>query len=675
MGEVISVTFKMLWQMVKRSYVTQRHIIIPFIIAVSIMFAIEYILISITQNTYTQKHNSFLPLFAILGNVLMSMLTLIFVVYANNFVIKRRQREFALYMILGMEKKHLKIVLIIESYINFIIISCISMIGGYLFGSLFFMLISKVWIGKNASLVDYPFDFKSMLITLTMLIVVLSVLNMINIIKVTFQSPLKLVDQNVKKSGKTSKIFTYIVLVLGILATGTGYSIALQDNSAMGSLASIFVAMFCVFLGTYFLFISLSVVILDCLKKISKFYYKTNNFFTVSNLRSRLKSNAVSLATISLLSTFLIVTLGMTIQTYRGFNERLDNIWANQYKVDMSGDFHKDKKVKKDMTKTEDYIKKHVKTDTFKRYTLDTINAELEMNKNGSTLNPSSNQFDGRLFYLSKQVPHYFTITFMTLADYNHYHSHLNLKSNEIAVNTDNSLLSKTNKIEINGTVYKVKHIKKMNINTLDNVMDGAYIVTKNNQTKTKIFNYLNKDNREKIYPSSSHIEFNNMEDKPLTHAQMNKINKKIKGFIEDKPTFKRQWIGVNGGLIFVGTVVSFVLLIAIFLMMYYKQISEGYDDRHEYEVMKKIGLEQSLIKQIINKQIIWIFSIPVIVAMIHTLVASKIIFNLLGFVTVKDIGMFATSYLGVIVVFIAIYSLMYWITSRIYYMIVNSRR
>ncbi|MEJ7333958.1 FtsX-like permease family protein, partial [Staphylococcus epidermidis] len=93
---------------------------------------------------------------------------------------------------------------------------------------------------------------------------------------------------------------------------------------------------------------------------------------------------------------------------------------------------------------------------------------------------------------------------------------------------------------------------------------------------------------------------------------------------------------------------------------MYYKQISEGYDDRHEYEVMKKIGLEQSLIKQIINKQIIWIFSIPVIVAMIHTLVASKIIFNLLGFVTVKDIGMFATSYLGVIVVFIAIYSLMY---------------
>ena len=107
MEEVISVTFKMIWKMIKRGYVTQRHIIVPFIIAVSIMFGIEYILISITQNTYTQRHSVTLPLFAVLGNVLMSMLTLIFVVYANNFVIKRRQREFAVYMILGMEKKHI----------------------------------------------------------------------------------------------------------------------------------------------------------------------------------------------------------------------------------------------------------------------------------------------------------------------------------------------------------------------------------------------------------------------------------------------------------------------------------------------------------------------------------------------------------------------------------------
>lgn len=252
MEEVISVTFKMIWKMIKRGYVTQRHIIVPFIIAVSIMFGIEYILISITQNTYTQRHSVTLPLFAVLGNVLMSMLMLIFVVYANNFVIKRRQREFAVYMILGMEKKHIKVSLVIESLINFVIISCISLIGGYLFGSLFFMLISKIWIGKSASLIDYPFDIRAMWITLIMLVVVLGVLNVINIIKVTFQSPLKLVNQNSKKTGKTSKIFTYISLLLGILLTGFGYSIALQNNTMIGSLASIFVAMLSVFIGTYF---------------------------------------------------------------------------------------------------------------------------------------------------------------------------------------------------------------------------------------------------------------------------------------------------------------------------------------------------------------------------------------------------------------------------------------
>ena len=414
MEEVISVTFKMIWKMIKRGYVTQRHIIIPFIIAVSIMFGIEYILISITQNTYTQRHSVTLPLFAVLGNVLMSMLTLIFVVYANNFVIKRRQREFAVYMILGMEKKHIKVSLVIESLINFVIISCISLIGGYLFGSLFFMLISKIWIGKSASLVDYPFDIRAMWITLIMLVVVLIVLNIINIIKVTFQSPLKLVNQNSKKTGKTSKIFTYISLLLGILLTGFGYSIALQNNTMIGSLASIFVAMLSVFIGTYFLFISLSVLILDWLKRIPNFYYKTNNFFTVSNLRSRLKSNAVSLATISLLATFLIVTLGMTIHTYRGFNERIDQIWPNEYFISVSGDVHKDKKVKKIMDSLENDIQRHVKTDTFKMYSLKSNKAEFVNNKNNTILRPNSKKFDGRLFYLSKEVPHYITTYFMT---------------------------------------------------------------------------------------------------------------------------------------------------------------------------------------------------------------------------------------------------------------------
>lgn len=678
MEEVISVTLSMLWKMIKRGYVTQRHITIPFIIAVCIMFGIEYILISITQNTYTQKNNSFLPVFAIIGNVLMSMLTLIFVVYANNFVIKRRQREFAVYMILGMEKKHINFLLLIESTINFIMMSFISIIGGYLFGSLIFMIISKLWIGKNASLANYPFDFKAMLITLIMLIVVLSALNIINMIKVSFQSPLKLVDQNEKKSGKTPKTITYIIFIIGVLLTGFGYSIALQDNSTIGSLSSILVAMMFVFIGTYLLFISLSVLILDWMKRIPSFYYKKNNFFTISNLRSRLKSNAVSLATISLLSTFLIVTLSMTVDTYRGFNERLDHLWGNQYRSEISGDYQKDKEVKHKMDKFENKIKRYVKTDTFKKYSIVSLSADFEVNNKNSTLKPYTNQFDSRLFYISKNVPHYMSMYLMNLEDYNKYHPHLNLKKNEIGVYAEDSLFNKVNKIKIHGTEYKVKHIHQMNINTINTLTEGVYIVTHDNQIRQNFIDYFNKDhkdNKNKINTKWSYMEFNIMGDKPLTNAQIKKLNKNNDYiYIDNKSLFKMQWTGVNGGLIFVGTFVSFVLFIAIFLMMYYKQISEGYDDRHEYEVMRKVGLEQNLIKKIINKQIIWIFSIPVIVAIIHTLVASKIIVNLLGIVSVRDVGLYTSSLLGVIVAFIAIYSLAYWLTSRIYYMIINHK-
>ena len=109
--------------------------------------------------------------------------------------------------------------------------------------------------------------------------------------------------------------------------------------------------------------------------------------------------------------------------------------------------------------------------------------------------------------------------------------------------------------------------------------------------------------------------------------------------------------------------------------MMYYKQVSEGYEDREEYQVMKKVGLDEALIKKTINKQVVWVFLIPVIVAIIHTLVASRIIYAVLGIIGQYNLGLFVSSYMGVIVTFIVIYSLMYWVTSRIYYMMINSRR
>ena len=175
----------MIWTIVKRHFVTQRHIIIPFILSSSTIFAIEYILLSLTTNTYIQQHHQLLGVFAIIGNVFMSLLAIIFIIYANQFVLKQQQKTYSLYIILGMEKRHLSIIILIESIVKYCIIALLSIVGGYLFGALLFMFIRKVTTGREGYLSAYPFDFKAMWITLLLLSIVMILLLMINAVSYT----------------------------------------------------------------------------------------------------------------------------------------------------------------------------------------------------------------------------------------------------------------------------------------------------------------------------------------------------------------------------------------------------------------------------------------------------------------------------------------------------------
>lgn len=162
--------------MIKQNFVNQRHIIVPFISVISILFGIEYILLSLTTNIYFNEHHPELKISAIIGIVFMTMLLFIFLIYANHFVMNRRKKEFALNMVLGMEKKHLRLIILIELFIQFIISAILSIVGGYLFGELFFMLFNKLVNTHQPQLSDYPFDVLSMKITLTMLLSLMIIL-------------------------------------------------------------------------------------------------------------------------------------------------------------------------------------------------------------------------------------------------------------------------------------------------------------------------------------------------------------------------------------------------------------------------------------------------------------------------------------------------------------------
>ena len=665
-------TFKILWKMIKQNFVNQRHIIVPFISVISILFGIEYILLSLTTNIYFNEHHPELKISAIIGIVFMTMLLFIFLIYANHFVMNHRKKEFALNMVLGMEKKHLRLIILIELFIQFIISAILSIVGGYLFGELFFMLFNKLVNTHQPQLSDYPFDVLSMKITLTMLLSLMIILFVINNFKISFKNSLQLLLKNKSKTHEKSRVRLIIFLILGLIFIGIGYYLAIKPNTAIGSLGIIFFAILSTLIGTYLLFVSLGSIVLEMLQKLDYYYYKPNHFFFIAGLKSRVKSSAIGLATISFMCTFLIVTLSMTVSTYRNMDHRFEFAFKNDYAGYYIGDFHKDSKLQRKIENLKKDIRQEVPTGQFKIYARGMVGAELQGGLKHKKLKRQT--VSSGLFNFGNKQKFNSFISIYNKSDYN---KKIKLDDDEIAISTSVSLFKKMKTLNIFGKTYRVKYIESTNI---DNLLyaDGITLIVNQQQLMDRIVNEYRNHNDENLIITPNQVqtavEFNVLKEKDKLNHRIKKIGVQHDIEFQVKKQYLLMWKQVNSSLVFVGSVVSLVLLIGIFLMMYYKQVSEGHEDRDAYITMKQLGLDEILIKKTINKQVIWVFLIPVIVAIIHTLAAFRIIYSVLGIVGQYDLGLYATSYVGVIVVFIIFYSIMYWITSRIYYTMINGK-
>ncbi|MGZ9427608.1 ABC transporter permease [Staphylococcus epidermidis] len=667
-------TFKILWKMIKQNFVNQRHIIVPFISVISILFGIEYILLSLTTNIYFNEHHPELKISAIIGIVFMTMLLFIFLIYANHFVMNHRKKEFALNMALGMEKKHLRLIILIELFIQFIISAILSIVGGYLFGELFFMLFNKIVNTHQPQLSDYPFDVLSMKITLTMLLSLMIILFVINNFKISFKNSLQLLLKNKSKTHEKSRVRLIIFLILGLIFIGIGYYLAIKPNTAIGSLGIIFFAILSTLIGTYLLFVSLGSIVLEMLQKLD-YYYKPNHFFFIAGLKSRVKSSAIGLATISFMCTFLIVTLSMTVSTYRNMDHRFEFAFKNDYAGYYIGDFHKDSKIQRKIENLKKDIRQEVPTDQFKIYARGMVGAELQGGLKHKKLKRQT--VSSGLFNFGNKQKFKSFISIYNKSDYNKNNKKIKLDDDEIAISTSVSLFKKMKTLNIFGKTYRVKYIESTN---MDNLLyaDGITLIVNQQQLMDRIVNEYRNHNDEDLIITPNQVqtavEFNVLKEKDKLNHRIKKIGVQHDIEFQVKKQNLLMWKQVNSSLVFVGSVVSLVLLIGIFLMMYYKQVSEGHEDRDAYITMKQLGLDENLIKKTINKQVIWVFLIPVIVAIIHTLAAFRIIYSVLGIVGQYDLGLYATSYVGVIVVFIIFYSMMYWITSRIYYTMINGK-
>ncbi|WP_262855743.1 ABC transporter permease [Staphylococcus marylandisciuri] len=599
-------------------------------------------------NKFLQERNEVIRAYAGIGDFFVSVLIIVFILYANRFVMRRRRKEFALNIILGMEKKHLRFILLIETIIEYLIASLISIIGGYLFGILLFMLLNKLMKMQHFNTFDYPFNIRAMVITLIILFIAMSILYLINCIQLTLRSSLKLIHSGkaVEKARSTTTliILSIIGTVLLVLCYGLALNINLYTDYGL-----FFLALLLVIVATYVLFTSLSILILRVLRRIPTIYYKKVNFFTLSNLLSRMKSNAVSLASISLLCTFLVVTALLSLSTYRGLPQMLTQEHQQGYYIQYDNQEHSISQIQKRLRNFERDCNKYTQI-TYKQKLL-SFRSVLFLDNNKLTAEKQ------------KTVPFFTKI--VTENQLEHYNGKkLNLKSNQIGLYSANPDFDSLTEVELLGQKKRVKHL---NVDDTSEQSSGRalFIVVKNTAQLKQV--------KDKVKGSNNVEYLFNVKNKHVFEQHKSTLENKYSLTIDSIEEFNRNISEIYGGLVFVGIIVSITLLVGIFLMMYYKQVSEGYDDQRNYQIMKTTGLDKSLIKQVINRQIIWIFSLPLLITCLHSLFATKLISQLLTILVGVHYYEYIVNYSIIMGITIVVYGLIYLLTSNAYFRNVNN--
>ena len=649
----------------KRNLHANRLLEIPFVLSIGIMFLLFNIMVSLLSNQYVLTRHADLPSVIQFGVVIIAIFTFIFVMYANGFLIKRRNKEFALYGILGLEKKHIRKILFIEYLVLFICALIIGVIGGYIFGKVTFIALNYLLKDTAGSLMDYPFSIKSCVSTAVLAFVLFVITLIRNNIKIYLATPVQLLGNQHKGEGEPKN--RYLFLLLGFILLGAGYAIALTVQGILSSLVYFFSAALLVLFGTYLLYISFSIFILKLQRRNEKFYYKPTHFLSVSGLLYRMKANAVSLASVSILSTGVLITLSVTAAIYSTIQKTVDYVMPRDYSL------------------SSDEIVTTENKDEIERVLYNAANQGLEVS-NGLEddyvsygYETAANRVGDELTVLKSEqaLKPYFMIV-RDLASYNkRTHQQIELKDNEILMCTNQKNLLDLDQVKIGDITYTIHKVPNFIPSTY--AVESYGIIAKDFTVMKKIGEVLqmkNIDTGEYYTPNiTANLNWNlksNVVDKTKYFATQTTYAKEHSFDFETREAAIKKAYELNGGFLFLGILIGIIFIVGTVLITYYKQINEGYEDRDKFQIMKKVGLPDQLIHQTSNSQVLWLFLAPLAVATLHSLVASKIVSQLLGLFAVNSYMEYAQMLFAVIGIFFIVYFVIFRLTSRAYYRIVH---
>lgn len=648
--------------------VNNRRFYLPYMIASSVMiclfFCIHAIYESIKKTDMFGAYQSAAIL--VLGIYVVGIFSVIFLFYTNSFLIKRRKKEIGLFNILGMEKRHIGRILFNESCM----VTGICLVAGIGLGVLLYRLIFLVLLKVLQIEVPIKSSLSWISVQWTCILFILIFLATLiwNLGHIHLSKPIELLKGG--QTGEKEPKSKWLLTLIGLCSVGTGYYIAITVESPLRAISLFFIAAILVIVGTYCLFTAGSILLLKILRKNKKYYYKTSHFVSVSSLIYRMKQNAVGLANISILCSAVLLMLSSTLSLYMGLEDVLENRYPAEINI---------------RVENLDEANKHVLEDNIKEL------AEIHdvMIKNVLTFGDLTLVFgqNEAMFSLLTQTysndDNHSVLTFITLDAYNQLTSSTkHLEANECLLFTTNESYV-YNQISLNSEKASFMFDIKEEIETLP-LMDKSnmpiapvyYLVLSDDAQIIETFNTLREENRSAL---DLNYTFDlDGDDKELEATYFTDLKIRLQAaFGEDISIESREenrvWlIGIFGGLLFLGIFLGVVFLIATVLIIYYKQISEGYDDRGRFDVLQKVGMSQKEIQATIKSQIRLIFYLPLVTAIIHIGVAFKMVVRLLAVLQLYDVPRFLVSTLLTMFLFALVYMGVYHWTAKVYYRIVR---
>ena len=574
----------------------------------------------------------------------------IFLFYTNSFLIKRRKKEIGVYNILGMGKRHIARMMAVET----ILTAGISILGGLVFGIIFGKLMYLLLLKILHNSVDMQFSVNGTAIVQTVILFagIFLLTYLYNILQIQLVNPVELLHGG--NQGEKEPKSRWLLVIVGVAALGNGYWIALTTEAPLEALLKFFVAVVCVIIGTYALFIAGSIVVLKILQKNKAYYYNPKHFTSVSGMIYRMKQNGAGLANICVLSTMVLVMVSTTVSLYAGMEDILDSRFPRDVSIVCNEADTNNEETLQRLIK-EQCEKAGVKITDRVRYRYGSMNAVLK----GNNLEKVEQYYPDNHFYYVEMI---------TQEEYNRIEKqNVSLKEQEILTYTTNGKCGKK-QINIAGQNYQVKkELSEMTSQpkSTAEMYKTLYIVFANAEQIERIesFSYADKFN----------LKGDDGKQKEALEQIQNEFYEKFPdGTMESRMLSRSSFYELYGGLFFIGIYLGSMFIMATVLIIYYKQISEGYDDRERYQIMQKVGMSKKEVKRSIRSQVLSVFFLPLVVAAIHVAVAFKVMTKILGVLNLTNVSLFAVCTIITIAVFAVFYIIVYSITAKEYYRIVN---